>query len=589
METTFDYGNHRMIKLLLVIGIITFPFLGIWQWGDFTDSGYNAMEVQNFFARLKEGNLSSPRLLSYGIGALWWKVFPSLGLLGLFCLAATLIVAASFAPLYALSNNIKNKNAVLFGCLAAQSFYVRSVISFDYDVIAIFFSSWAAAFMVRGILNGCKMEILLSGAFVAFATLSRTSSLVSVLIGICPLFYAWFFLITNKSKLTDIKLRKSILFGFNQVAFFFTGFIFVLFIAFVALFSADLWEAYLKGFEYYLSTSSSNSSSGAYSFSKLLNRYLADMPQLFFFSLVAVAWVAASVFFSNYRINYIINIIFSLLSAIILLYWVAFGGQVGYLHPFKFLVIGFYGVATALVVLGFLDTPIVFRLAAFAGCVLTLSSIAGSNTGILKASGGLFFLVPVCTVAMTDSLASTKIFGNPTSLRIPAFVAALLLFLGSASARMCQVYHSAYGWKCRLTFTETVNESNLRGIRTTKARAEYLNSVLPLIAQYTDTDRQHLYIYGHSPIFYFLNDKDSFIPEIWFANEAYSVSSIISKLTSQIQKSGSKPVIVVTEREALGANTWIHMQEFLEKTNYLLVYTFPANSNGLKLEIWKSE
>jgi hypothetical protein len=429
--------------------------------------------------------------------------------------------------------------------------------------------------------------MLFSGFLVALATLARTPSLLAALLGICPILYFWLTLNFEKVKIPDSELRRKLLRAIFQSFIFFTGFGCVLFVAVGVLAYAGLWEAYLKGFEYYLSTPSSNSSSGAYSLSKLLNSYLGDMPQLFFFSLVAAAWVAVSVFLSNYQINYIINIIFSLLSAIFLLYWVAFGGQVGYLHPFKFLVIGFYGLAATSLVLGFLGSSIVFRLAAFSGCILTLSSIAGSNTGILKASGGLVFLVPVCTAALADSIVGTKFFGNPISFRVSAFVAAILLFLGSASARVCQIYHSAYGWKCRLIFTEPVNSNHLRGIRTTKARAEYLNTVLPLIEQYTDG--QHLYIYGHSPTFYFLVDKDSFIHEIWFANDAYTASSIIEKLTSKIQKSGNKPVIAVTEREALGDDTWVHMQAFLNKLNYFLVYSFPANESGLNLELWKSE
>jgi hypothetical protein len=68
----------------------------------------------------------------------------------------------------------------------------------------------------------------------------------------------------------------------------------------------------------------------------------------------------------------------------------------------------------------------------------------------------------------------------------------------------------------------------------------------------------------------------------------YSARTIVDKLTSQIHKSGSKPVIAVTEREALAPNTWVHMEEFLKQFNYFLVYTFPENENGLKLEIWKS-
>jgi hypothetical protein len=83
----------RSLEIGLYTALVLYPFAGIWQWGDFTDLGYNVMEVQNFFARLNEGSLTSPRLFSYFVGAFWWKAFAGFGVLGLLAFACILISA----------------------------------------------------------------------------------------------------------------------------------------------------------------------------------------------------------------------------------------------------------------------------------------------------------------------------------------------------------------------------------------------------------------------------------------------------------------------------------------------------------------
>ncbi len=93
------------------------PFLLLWQWGDFTDSAYNAIFVKSFFDITNQGIIRS----------------------GLFFLGGVFIVLISLTPIFALGGMAFSNVPILLGVLAAQSFYIRGWLHFDYDVCSLLF------------------------------------------------------------------------------------------------------------------------------------------------------------------------------------------------------------------------------------------------------------------------------------------------------------------------------------------------------------------------------------------------------------------------------------------------------------------
>jgi hypothetical protein len=86
---------------------------------------------------------------------------------------------------------------------------------------------------------------------------------------------------------------------------------------------------------------------------------------------------------------------------------------------------------------------------------------------------------------------------------------------------------------------------------------------------------------------YSLLNKDSFIPEIWFSNYVYSADFILSRLQSRIAETGLRPSIIVTEKTALGEDSWQKMVQFLSENSYARTYAFEKQSRPYDAELWQ--
>ena len=75
--------HKRLLFFSFFSFVIIYPLVFIWQCGDLTDTGFFALNYQNFFTDLKLGKVDSLTFLSNLIGALWFKLFPNLGIIGL--------------------------------------------------------------------------------------------------------------------------------------------------------------------------------------------------------------------------------------------------------------------------------------------------------------------------------------------------------------------------------------------------------------------------------------------------------------------------------------------------------------------------
>jgi hypothetical protein len=577
--------NTDWLQRLLLIVIILYPFFGVWQWGDFTDLGYNVMEVQNFFARLNEGRLTSPRLFSYFVGALWWKTFAGFGILGLLAFACILITLASFAVVFALRGVFANTFAVLLATLAAQAFYVRNWLQFDYDVVSLVFSVWSAALVVRSLVGGRLDWMFFAGVLAALAAVSRAPSVVLLGLAVLPFFNVFLEGKTSEGSSganPAAKMRKAacqagmLVAGFAACLLVFTGILWV----------NGLLPAYLDGFAPYLASKSSEGSGGAYDMAGVMQRYIQEAKMLLPFALLGLSWGVVAAILCRPGASRSMQLSFSLVSLGAVCLWVVSGSMQGYRHSLKFLVLGFYFVTALALLANLIPCNRIVRLAIAAGCLLCIASFVGSNTGLLKMSGGLLFLVPACTAALVNAASAFGAKNKVWGWQRAGLLAVLVLLVGSVSARATQIYHAASDWLCRYRFVYPVeNNSALKGLRTSKERADYISVAIPELARRVGDGP--VYVYGHTPIIYPLLNKDSFIPEIWFANDAYSVDHILNRLQKQIHETGLRPSIIVTEKTKLGKGSWEKMMQFLAGNSYTRTYCFDDKARPFDSELWQ--
>jgi hypothetical protein len=585
-ESSFrEFPHLPWLNSCLVAAIVVYPFIGIWQWGDFTDLGWICMEIQNFHQRLDAGRMESPRFLSFAIGAAWWHFFSSAGILGLLMFACALIVLASLGVIFALKNVSGDITAMLLATLAAQAFYVRNALQFDYDVVSLVFSVWSAAFVVRALSNGRLDWMFFAGVLAALAAASRTPSVVLLGLVVLP-----FFNVFQEGKTLErdfaVKPRTRIGKAVWQGGAIVAGFVACLVVFVGILWANGLWQPYVEGFAPYLARKSAEGSGGAYDIAEVIHRYLKEAALLFPFALVGLLWGVLTAFLFRPGAPRFLQVSFSLISLAAICAWVVGGSVQTYGHSLRFLAPGFYLIVVLAILMSLIVCDHMLRTAIAAGCLLCIASFAGSNAGLLKLSGGLFFLVPACTAALVSAGRECKFGQASWGWQGLGVLSALVLLVGSASARATQVYHAANDWLCRYRFVYTVeNVSALTGMRTTENRAAYLSSVIPELTRRIGDEP--VYVYGHTPMIYSLLNKDSFIPEIWFSNNVYSADFILSRLQSRIAETGLRPSIIVTEKTALGEDSWQKMVQFLSENSYARTYAFEKQSRPYDAELWQ--
>ena len=547
--------NDLILQKILWVAIFLNPFLLLWQWGDFTDSAYNAIFVKLFFDNANQGIIRSGTFLTEAIGYAWSHLFPAFGLLGLFFLGGVFIVLISLTPIFALGGMAFSNVPIQLGVLAAQSFYIRGWLHFDYDVCSLLFLAWAAALAVRGSVDRSLFFMFLSGAFVVLAGLARLPSLFAATLICLPLFPL---IATSNPKLGgEWKVATKLILAFVS------GLIACCLLVFLVLKSAGTYTAYLDGLKNLLS---STQESDSHSLGSLKHIYFRDLRQLIWpWFFVVCLWLLAGVLVLRCEVPKFAKVAFVTGTAIVILLSIRAVPVPSYAHPLKFLVPCVFALFAFILFLNFRRIRPVVVYSLIAGSCIAITGALGSNTGILKMQAGVFLLIPACIMGLSD-IKNLPIYGISVPLLRIGVITTFLVLVTSIFTKMSYVYHASNFYTDRIKFSEAIDLPMLRGLRTSVERSKFLEESARAIGV-VGKDKP-LYVYGHTPILYYTTGRVLFTEKIWMANNLYSIDQIVSALEEQKQKTGCEPVIAVTDRYALGEIGWERFSRFLFDHQY---------------------
>jgi hypothetical protein len=559
-----------------LVAVIIYPFLMIWQGGDYTDTGYHALNSQRFFADLELGEIYAPAFLTYFIGGLWWKYFSWLGLIGLKFLSCIFIAGSAVGIIYLLKH-YNPKILIYLSVLAAEAYSRRfSPIVLSYDIVSLFFLIWAAVIFLTGIEKRKIALVALAGALIACATLARIPSVMGGLLVVIPFFD---FLVNSNGLFNKFEYRRLLNYPVKYGLIFCSGFFGTLGVFAFSLYSADLLDLYVTDIIRLFSTLEQKQGYGK---SVLLSKYLLDLKQTVLWGGVAVLWViaAGNILATNTRDR--IKFIFLFITGTMLLLWVL--KDPTYTSNLKHLVLSIYSGMSLCIILGVVDTPNLLRNATVAGLILCIVTFIGSNTGLLKTAGGMLLLIPVCTISFYKQQI-TQLSGIRMPVRSISIAITSLLLVAVMATQFSFVYNVSSGLTARLHMRYRFDSPLLRGINTTKDRSKFINQILPEIEQQREGGK--IYVYGHMPILYFLTQTRPFISKIWLLGNKYTAETIFETLHEETRESSLPPLIVITDRMQLGERGWELMTEFLEKYQYTRV--FSTTEGAFEGEIWQSE
>lgn len=559
--------TSKQIQNLLIALIFIYPLLFIWQGGELQDIGFYSTHYQSFLENLKTGQLDSLLFLTNILGALWLKLFPGLGILGLsffYLLVLYFNVYLTYLILQRLTNK---KTLLLFALLCGVIVSERlTMFVFNYDLMSWFFLLYTGYFLIKAIETQNLRSIFLSGMFLALASLSRFPAIV--FLGLLPIILGY------KLFYKKTLLKTQVMFYLvKYYALFVIGFLSLLALFFGILSVFSLTETFISNLGIVGKLSQNESS---YNTLYLLEDYIREV-----IVFIPHAFILASLMLSTsliYSYSKKANNYWPWFIFLILVGGVAFSVYGSFAHDsyIKYLIPAF---CLSPLVMSIIDND-KYSLTALVLTLLAVSQVVGTNTSFFfKLDKALLALLPLAIIIIGNQ--KNIYFQNiRINSEVILKVGLSIVLIFSIGSRIGWVYHVEEGLFARFKTTFPIEHIKMKGIYSTNKRALHIKTLSASIDKHLTNDNT-LFIFGYQPIFYYLNNQQPPIKSFWLNNKVLKTDELFNSINESIKSTGKWPLIVDTKEKSMGQTGEQRLAEFLKKNNYVKV---EQNNN---FEIWK--
>lgn len=553
------FFQKESISILLIIAIITYPILFIWQCGDLTDSGFLATNYSFFFENLKQNNLNVLIFFSDFLGAIWNYFFSDLlGFIGFKLMYLIFLYFTLYLTYIIIKNLTSNRALLLFGILVGEIFAVRyDIFVFSYDIASWFFLILTSHFIFQGLNTNKFYFFYISGLCFFFAFLSRFSDVIFIFL--LPIFFMiiYTFKIGKNSNL-NLKLY------FKNYLFFILGII--------TMFSLLLIILYKSNFI----TSNFLKPDNSHSISNILKSYIKETIDFIPYLIIVPSLLLSSSILYEY-LKSKNKILFYVLFLVLLLYVsFIFLNDFSYISNIKYFTPAFCVLPLLFSILHNNKYSVHILLIFF----LSISQIAGTNTGVfLKFCYGLMILIPITILVLSENYL-ILINEIKINLRCGLYTGVFLILFFSIYSRIGWIYHVDFGLGCRFRSTSLIENNKMKGIFTIRKNAFFIKSICNSIKHHTNKN-ETIFIYGHKPMLYYLTNKKPIINRYWLANDVITADELFKLITKEIMKTNNYPAIIDTKEIILGGNGEEKLKDFLSENNYKKIV------NSTSFNIWK--
>ncbi len=549
--TQLSVSTAILKKLLLIL--IFYPVLLIFQGGDLTDTGFFATTYQNFFKNLQFGETNSISFLSDFIGALWFKFFPNFGIIGLKLLFLIFFYSVIGITYFLLKDVTKNRLLLLIGIFCGVAFATRfTPFIFNRDIASLFFLILTSFFAIKG-LNANKFKFFyFSGILFVFACLSRFPNIVFILLLPMILTYCH---ICNYSAFS----LKCLWHPIKQYLIFISGIFAMLIIILFAFKYFNIYDTFIKNLDV-VQESADSSNVSSHSMFHLMKRYLGEgivfLPHLLSVTSLILSTSLAYEYakIKKNKLPFVIFLFLLFCTAFFVYRSFSYGSKIKYLVP-AFCV---FPLMMSLINKNKFSTLV----AVF--CVVAITQVAGTNTGLfLKLCYGFIVLIPLSLLILSEK--KQIVFENIRIITKPIVITGIsfILFF-SLFARIGWIYHVDSGITCRFRSKYPIEHQKMKGILTTKENALHIKQLCSAINRNIDDDK-NLFIYGLQPMFYYLTETSPPVKNFWLDVQ---VDELFLSIEKSIESTGKHPLIVDTKQNIMGDIGQERLEQFLKKYGY---------------------
>jgi hypothetical protein len=545
--------NTRVFFLLVFILELILIFQGL----DLSDEGF----LSTFYSRI----FSNPQSVSYNfmfwltgiIGGLWVKLFSPLGLLGI-RLAGALVNTITVILTYNLLKKYTNPEYLKIGLILVVISLNNDIKVLNYNTLSALFFILAIQFLFSGLQKNNLLNILVSGFIVGLNVFIRTPNILELALVLGIIYYQYL----NDSSIYARKIYSLV----KQITCFIAGFLIALSLILVAMRQLGHLQIYTDSLKLLFAMGKSKAvpitNPSGYGLSRLIYLFWSNNIQSLKYAIFVTAAILGCLFLTNLPFNkggfvkLLVKVVVSLLilSLVILIitHWISH-------FTILFFITGVILLTTALIFTSSSEKNI--RVLQFFGVFFLITFPLGSSDGIYTAGRYcLWIALPVSIdyilkiqslnnllIVQRDKLEYQKnLFITSTQFRYTKKILISLLFFAGLYQLFFYPFFDRHN---RIDMHFALQSSNLKGIYTSKGRADVFNELLNASAQYIRPN-DYVLAYDHIALYYYATDKAPYLSNPLPA--VYSADMFRTDLYSSVQRNKQLPDLIIQKIGTVG-------------------------------------
>lgn len=583
-----DYvKGEKVIKILLMSGIVLYPLLTSFFGIDLGDTGIHMFNYENIFSNPEKVGFTS--YFTSVIGNLWLMLFGNLGIWGLNLLEVIMEIAMATVVYKAFGKNL-GEVQTLFGIFIAVLASDTYLNVFNYHQFNVFLLILILICQYKAITEDKRLFSLFAGVFFTVVVCSRMGSVTAIVT--CFLYLFWY-MCENKDIKFLLRHMGSFLAGTLGMGSVMAG---VLFLSGqTAYFIANISRLF----------GLASSSGGGYSMDNLWSTFIfgnldAIASGFIFLSAGIVLVLGFGMIFTSKETEIkrrVFNILFGLVTVGVAGYQLIYAYDVNEASNWPQMTtgpsffIGLFYVITFFSIFYHLhakDGKTEIALIGVESIILPLLTIAGSNTGTKHVILAFWFIAPISVSSVFALLkkSSVQLINEMASklgivIKYSALVLTLFVLCVSGGYKFFDMIYATMNFDStdRSSLRYSIENDKLKFMKTTKREADAVNGVLQTVSnlQKKDTEEEKLMVFGGSILLYSLTDMEAYV-QPWVSNPNYSEEKLLQDIKKAEQESDTLPIIIYCR-----TNNYYGFEEW----NYnVLIDSEKSNMYGGKKELF---
>ena len=583
-----DYvKGEKVIKILLMSGIVLYPLLTSFFGIDLGDTGIHMFNYENIFSNPEKVGFTS--YFTSVIGNLWLMLFGNLGIWGLNLLEVIMEIAMATVVYKAFGKNL-GEVQTLFGIFIAVLASDTYLNVFNYHQFNVFLLILILICQYKAITEDKRLFSLFAGVFFTVVVCSRMGSVTAIVT--CFLYLFWY-MCENKDIKFLLRHMGSFLAGTLGMGSVMAG---VLFLSGqTAYFIANISRLF----------GLASSSGGGYSMDNLWSTFIfgnldAIASGFIFLSAGIVLVLGFGMIFTSKETEIkrrVFNILFGIVTVGVAGYQLIYAYDVNEAPNWPQMTtgpsffIGLFYVITFFSIFYHLhakDGKTEIALIGVEAIILPLLTIAGSNTGTKHVILAFWFIAPISVSSVFALLkkSSVQLINEMASklgivIKYSALVLTLFVLCVSGGYKFFDMIYATMNFDStdRSSLRYSIENDKLKFMKTTKREADAVNGVLQTVSdlQKKDTKEEKLMVFGGSILLYSLIDMEAYV-QPWVSNPNYSEEKLLQDIKKAEQESDTLPIIIYCR-----TNNYYGFEEW----NYnVLIDSEKSNMYGGKKELF---